>query len=180
MVLSLAPIIKESVTKPNVSLTQARITGIQKCFQHARNGHVSEAGEGTTIHPEPCARATRALPSTVCRAACPQPGGQRGTHRGGPARRCWGHTVSAGAAEPCTSPTPIQSGAVSGHPQPCQLGRWEYLLAESCSPQREEEIPFLTCSLAFTRTLPKKSRFPQWTKAGLLHAALHASEQKAA
>lgn len=53
MVLSLAPIITESVTKPNVSLTQARITEAQEHFRHAGNGQGSEAGEGLVSgHPK--------------------------------------------------------------------------------------------------------------------------------
>lgn len=51
MVLSLAPIIKESVTKPNVSLTRARTSEAQQHFRRAGNGHVSEAGEGLNRPP---------------------------------------------------------------------------------------------------------------------------------
>lgn len=41
MVLSLAPIIKESVTKPNVSLAEARTTEAQEYFRNAGHGHTS-------------------------------------------------------------------------------------------------------------------------------------------
>lgn len=109
MVLSLAPIIKESVTKPNVSLTQARRGKAQECFRHAGNGHISESGEGLNQAPQ-----NPGLGWGTFLARLGAEGSSRGwdsesggTPQGCPAwRRCQGVPAVPGLAEPGNFPIP--------------------------------------------------------------------------
>lgn len=142
MVLSLAAIIKESVTKPNVSLTQARRAEAQQRSRHAGNGHVSKAGEGLDWPPQNPLLGPRetllAQPRrTPCPAAHPAPwpgavGEQQGGNSAG-SRGAQGQTRTVhpggempwavvGLVEPCSFPTPMKIGVVPSDHQLPQVG----------------------------------------------------------
>lgn len=191
MVLSLAPIIKGSVTKPNVSLTQARITKAQKRFRHAGSGRVGEAGEGhnlATLKPyggaggDPPSTAPQTAPSRG--SPCSMPRGCRGAagDRPGPSSlegRCWGMRAARGRLSPAVSPPPCKSRGTlvtTGHARCERRGHVAEGLAKA--PKGRGKCPNMLTS--FHKGTSYKSRFTRRREAGLCRAALRAGEQKAA
>lgn len=130
MVLSLAPIIKESVTKPNVSLTQARRGEAQECFQHAGKGHIGETGEGLSRAPQTPGLGWRGFPGTD------------GEEAGVGARG--GHLPASGDARLCQQ---WLSRAVFPPPGGLRCSCWP-----SATPGGTDEDILLKAQLTFPRT----------------------------